>query len=105
MTRLAILRTQLESLRRARQLARRFTGWCATVFALIALLGVLLVLDSLFQLPVRERLVVIGLGLIAVGWVFWRYTLPHVGIREDEVELAIWVEHHQRIDSDLVAAL
>src|SRR6185503_7904320 len=55
--------------------------------------------------PVPQRLVVIVLAAVGIGWAFWRFTRPLMGRRESEIDMALLVERQQEIDSDLVAAL
>lgn len=105
MTSLAALRTNLASLRRARSAVRSATAWSALGTAiLLALIGVFL-LDWGFSLPLAQRLVVVALAIAGVVWAYRRFTEPHLGVQEDDVDMALMVERQLHIDSDLVAAL
>lgn len=105
MTKLSALRSQLAGLGRARATVRLLTAWSATgIAAIVALAGVFL-LDWLFALEVLPRIVVILLGIVGVVWTYRRFTQPMLGVQETEQDLALLVEKHQEIDSDLVAAL
>ncbi|HZN33137.1 MAG TPA: hypothetical protein VFB80_04935, partial [Pirellulaceae bacterium] len=104
-TKLATLRAQLATLRRARAGVRGAVAWSALAIAILAALAAVLALDLIFELAVPQRIVVLLLAAGAVAWAFWRYTRPHLGVTEDETEMALLVERQQQIDSDLVAAL
>ena len=104
-SRLATLRSQLASLRRARAGVRAATAWSAVGIAAVWALAALFVLDVLCELPAPQRLVVMLLAGAAVGWAFWRFTRPLMGRSESELDMALLVERQQEIDSDLVAAI
>jgi hypothetical protein len=111
MTKLHPLRRQLSSLRRARQSVRWTTAYSALVTAVLLVLAGVLLLDVGFQklvhipLGVPERVVLMLVGGGVLLWAFTRYTLPLLGVKETDLEMALLVERQQRIDSDLVAAL
>jgi hypothetical protein len=104
-SRLATLRSQLASLRRARSGVCAATAWSAVGIAAIWALASVFALDLVFELPVPQRLVVMLLAAAGVGWAFWRFTRPLLGKRETDLDMALLVERQQEIDSDLVAAL
>jgi hypothetical protein len=104
-SRLALLRSQLAHLARARERLRRVAAWSALASGLLAGLAGVFLLDLVFDLAVPQRVVVLLLAAGAVSWVYWRLTRPLLGRCEDEIEMALLVERQQRIDSDLVAAL
>ena len=104
-SRLATLRSQLASLRRARSGVRGATAWSAVGVAALWALAALFLLDVTFELPVPQRVVVMLLAAAGVGWAFWRFTRPLMGASESEIDMALLVERQQEIDSDLVAAL
>lgn len=105
MNRLQSLRSRLAALQGARAFARWATGWSAIVIAVVAILAIIFALDWSFRLEVPQRLVVLGIAFFSMLWAFRKYTLPFLGIREDLVQMALFVERQQQIDSDLVAAL
>jgi len=104
-SRLAYLRSQLAVLRRARSRVRSASAWAGLASAVLMALAGVFALDLVFALAVPQRVVVLLLAGLAVGWAFWRFTWPLLGNRENEIDAALVVERQQRIDSDLVAAL
>ncbi len=56
-------------------------------------------------MDIPQRLVAWVLCGLVAAWAFWHYTKPWMGVKEDLVDVALLVEKHQHIDSDLVAAL
>jgi hypothetical protein len=104
-SRLTTLRLRLARLKRARRLLRYLAAWSALASAVVLALLTIFALDLVFELAVPQRLVVLAIALAAVGWTFWKFTLPLLGHRETEIDMALLVERQQQIDSDLVAAL
>jgi hypothetical protein len=102
---LAILRSRLARLRRVRAALRAFAAWSALACSVIIALAGVFALDFLFSLATPQRVVVLLLASAGVAWSFWKYTLPFLGHRESEIDMALLVEREQQIDSDLVAAL
>ena len=102
---LETLRSRLNQLRRRRAVVRQTIAWSAVVLAVLWLTAAVFVLDLLLFMDIPQRLVALLLSALFAGWVFWRYTKPWIGVREDLVDVALLVEKHQHIDSDLVAAL
>src|SRR4051812_6593708 len=102
---LSLLRSRLTSLRQARAVTRAASAWMALGSGILMALFGCLALDYLFRLAIAERIVVIVMAIVAMGWAFWRFTWPLLGHRESEEQLAIVVERQNEIDSDLVAAL
>jgi len=105
MTKLTTLRSQLSSLRRARSVVRTLTAVSAAGIALLWALAAVFLIDFLFELAVPQRIVVLLIALGCVAWAVWRFTLPLLGVRETDEDMALMVERQQEIDSDLVAAL
>ncbi len=102
---LKTLRSRLNQLRRRRAVVRQTTAWSAVVLAVLWLVAAVFVVDWLLLMDVPQRLVALLLSALIAGWAFWRYTKPWVGVKEDLIDVALLVEKHQHIDSDLVAAL
>ncbi len=87
---------------------RRTRWWIALLGTGVILCGAILGLfcfDWLLR-PTREvRLVGLVISVTSGVLAFIRYVLPWLRYRESELEIALLVEKHQGIDSDLVAAL
>ena len=95
-------------LRRVARYRRRIRRWIAFlgtgVILCAAILG-LFCFDWLLQ-PTREiRLVGLLIAMAAAVLAFIRYVLPWLRYQESELDIALLVEKHHGIDSDLVAAL
>lgn len=105
MTKLNTLRSQLASLRRWRALVRRTTALAAPLTAVLWILAVIFVLDVAFEMDVVQRLIVMAVGVGAMAWAYARYSIPLLGVRETDTEMALMVEKQHRINSDLVASL
>ncbi len=104
-TRLAPLRSNLASLALKRPGIRWGTGWCGLLLAVMLTLAALFALDYVFKLTILQRVVVLVLALGAIVWSVRRYLLPYLGQLESPQDMALFVERHQQIDSDLIAAL
>jgi hypothetical protein len=107
MKQLAYLHHRLARLRRRRQRFRQATAASAVAIAVLAVLGAVFALDWCFQQneDLWQRLFLLAVGAVAVVWATRRYALPWLGKREDQLEMALLVQRHAGIDSDLVAAL
>ena len=105
MTKLATLRSQLSSLRRARGAVRQATAWSSLLTAALWALVVVFVLDLAFSLEAPQRLVVMLLAAGLVAWAGHYFARPLLAVRETDEDIALMVERQQQIDSDLVAAL
>ena len=105
MTRLNTLHRHLASLRRSRTLGRWATAYSAVISAALWLLLAVFAVDVTFQMDAVQRLLVLALAAAGLAWSFRRYAVPELGVREDEIELALLVERKHRISSDLVAAI
>lgn len=105
MTTLAALRNRLHRLKRRRWLWRVATAYSALLVAVLAVAAVSMTLDWLLDMSLLQRAVSAVLGLSAIGWAFYRYTIPWLGHRESELDLALMLERQEHLDSDLVAAL
>ena len=102
---LSLLKSKLAKLR-LRRSASAWVAALATVVA-IALVGVVVAffLDVGLHLGRIERMFVLAVWCALVIWTFYRFVLPRFRNRESLVELALLVEHQERISSELVAAL
>lgn len=104
-TKLAVLRSRLNSLRRKRAAVRWCSAICAPAAATLWLLVAAFVCDWSFNLPRGPR----GLVLIAwfAGgiWAIKKFAWPLLIVRESTEDIALIVERQNGIDSDLVAAL
>jgi len=109
MSKLAVLRSRLSSLRRRRQRVRLGTAYSALVTAILWTLSAAFVIDLLFerQMSTPVRLVALLFYVGICVWAFRRYTLPLLGTSESDVDMALLVER-QQLDPDhrdLVAAM
>jgi hypothetical protein len=102
---LAALRTRLARLRRRRRLLRWATGYAGLGLAVLTILALIFGADWLLEMSLSQRIVALVMALGVLGWAFRHYTLPWLGQREDVVDVALLVERHEQIDTDLVAAL
>jgi len=104
-TKLATLRSQLGSLRQKRAAVRWGSALCAPLAVALWLLVAAFLCDWSFNLPMGLRAVTL-LAWIAGGvWAVNRFAWPLVKVRESEQDVALIVEQHHKIDSDLVAAI
>jgi hypothetical protein len=71
----------------------------------IVLLAVFFAIDLFLKLGIPERAVLLVLAAGALAWSFKRFTWPLLGVCETELDMALLVERHEQIDSDLVAAV
>lgn len=88
---------------------RRLVRWSIGALGILggilfAALGLFLV-DWLLDLTPLQRGAVLLAGIVLLAWAFRRYIAPWFGGRESELDLALLLEKHCAIDSDLVAAL
>lgn len=104
-SRLQNLRAKLADLRRRRQTVRWATGYSALALAVLWSLAAVFVFDWGLEPTRLQRALVLAAGAGVVIWAFRRFTRPHLGHRESELDMALLVERQQNIDSDLVAAL
>ena len=105
MNKLGTLRNRLARLRRRRRWLRLTTGYSGLGLALLTILGGALAMDWFLEMSRSQRIVALVVALGGLVWAVRRYTLPWLGQREDEVDMALLVERREKIDSDLVAAL
>jgi len=105
MSQLAELRRRLSGLQHRRRRVRLGTGYSGFVLAAILVLAAAFLLDWLFELDRLQRAISLALGGALLVWAFRRYTLPWLRQREGTLGMALLVEQHESIDSDLIAAL
>lgn len=105
MTELNTLHRRLAALRRLRVWSRWSTAYSAVLTAALWLLLAVFALDVVFQMDVLQRVLIVALAAAGLVWSFRRFAVPELGVREDEIELALLVERRHHIRSDLVAAL
>ena len=104
-TKLATLRSQLGRLRQKRAAVRWGSAVCGPLAVALWLLVAAFLCDWSFNLPMGLRAVTL-LAWIAGGiWAVQRFAWPLVKVRESEQDVALIVEQHHKIDSDLVAAI
>lgn len=95
-------------LRRIAGHRRRARLTIAGLGAAAILLGFILVLFALdwsLQLSRELRIVALVAATLLAGAMALRYVVPWVRVRESELDIALLLEKHAGIDSDLVAAL
>ncbi|HZZ73852.1 MAG TPA: hypothetical protein VFE24_16485 [Pirellulales bacterium] len=105
MTRLSIIRRGLDGLRRRRASIRWGTAVCGLAIAALCILAGAFLLDWTLKMSVPQRVVALALYIGLLAWAVRRWVRPWLGHRETEVDMALLVEKHQKIDSELVAAL
>ncbi|MCA9248951.1 MAG: hypothetical protein KDA42_17610 [Planctomycetales bacterium] len=105
MSRLSPLRQQILALLRQRRAYRLMMGLYAIALAIAAVLGVIFLFDVALEATVIQRLILIGAGVGVGYWAVRRFAAPWLASRESLIDVALQVEKHQQLDSDLVAAL
>ena len=104
-TKLATLRSQLGSLRQKRAAVRWGSAVCTPLAVALWLLVAAFLCDWSFNLPVGLRAVMFLAWIVGGIWAVKRFAWPLVKVRESEQDVALIVEQHHKIDSDLVAAI
>ena len=104
-SKLSKLRWQLQKLLQTRRSVRLGSAWAALLISLMGILLSVFAIDLLFELSVLQRLIVLTIGSTIFYWSIVRFSFPHWGIRETELEMALLVERQHGIESDLVGAL
>ena len=105
MTRLHELRKRLSRLRRRRRRVRWGTGYSAVLLAALWILAAAFLVDWLFEMDRLQRLISLIVCAAVAVWAFRRYTLPWLGHRETDADMALLVERIEHIDTDLIAAV
>ncbi|MEC8896251.1 MAG: hypothetical protein VX675_07995 [Planctomycetota bacterium] len=104
-TKLATLRSALDSLRKRRATVRLATAFSGFLAALIWILVGCFLLDWSFKMELAPRFVLILIGLYVLVRSWRRYAGPLLGQSETLLQTALLVEKTKEIDSDLIAAL
>ena len=78
---------------------------CAPLAVALWLLVAAFLCDWSFNLPVGLRAVTLLVWIVGGIWAVKRFAWPLVKVRESEQDVALIVEQHHKIDSDLVAAI
>lgn len=104
-TKLATLRSALNSLRRRRAVVRLTTAFSGFLAAVIWILFGCFLLDWSFKMELAPRFVLIVIGLYVLVRAWRRYAAPLLGHTETLLQTALLVEKTKEIDSDLIAAL
>jgi len=102
---LSTLSSRLQRLRLVRVALAWIGGMSALLATLVATLFVALLLDIALKMGSLERRIVLALWGGVAFWGILRYILPVWRQRESLVQLAMTVERHEGIASDLVAAI
>jgi hypothetical protein len=102
---LARLRTRLVRLRRRRQRLRWATAYSALGAGILATLAAAMAVDWLLNMSRVQRVILLAACVAALVWIVRRLMLPWLGVRESELDMAMLVQRHENIDSDLVAAI
>ncbi|MCE9548469.1 MAG: hypothetical protein K8T25_23590 [Planctomycetia bacterium] len=105
MTRLAELRSQLQTVALRRRTARWVVGGSALVLTALWALAIFFVIDWTFSMGRFERAFTLLIAAGAMTTVYWTLARPWFNRRENEMDVALLVEKQRGIDSDLVAAL
>ncbi len=104
-TRLGKLRDDLGRLQNTRKLIRWANASSLLFVAIIAVLAVALACDLALDMSWAQRVISLALVIGAIAWSYRRFAKPWLDQSEELIEVALLVERHQQIDSDLVAAL
>ena len=107
MKQLEYLRDQLLDLCRQSRRVRWATAASGMAIALLLVLAGIFAIDWTFRKTedLSVRLTVLAGGVAALGWAFTRFAQPWLKQREEPMEMALRVQRHAGIDSDLIAAL
>jgi hypothetical protein len=104
-TKLSRLQQQLAALGRRRSAARQCTAWASVATVVLWLLAVVFLVDWWLELTRGQRFVALLAVAGLTAWAFWRLARPWLGQRESLIDVALLVQRHRNIDSDLVAAI
>ncbi|MCK6458912.1 MAG: hypothetical protein L6Q95_03345 [Planctomycetes bacterium] len=100
------IRTRLDALRRRIAAALALDGGARVAGVLLAAVALSFLLDRVFRLEVAARAVILLAGLLAIGWVSWRFLLRRLRRLPGEDPLAIAVEaRYPDLSDRLISAL
>ncbi|MDP1796724.1 MAG: hypothetical protein Q8K78_04550, partial [Planctomycetaceae bacterium] len=105
MSRLAILRSRLSSLRTARATVRWGSAIAGVLLCVLGFWAIQFLLDWSANLSLASRLVLLLAFATVVAATVYRWIMPQFQQTESLEKIALIVERQHRIDSDLVAAL
>ena len=105
MANLSPLHRGIKRVRRFRSVARLGSGVAQWVTAAGWLFLITFGLDWIGKMDTVERAVLLGVEALALVWLFKKYLLPVLAVRESLIGIAAKIEAHQDVQSDLVAAL
>ena len=105
MNRLTYLRKRLSRLRSRRRRLRWGMAFGAVALAALWILAAMFLFDWLLEMTRLQRVLMLAVGVALVVWAFRRYARPWLGKHESELEMALFVERQQHIDTDIVAAV
>ena len=105
MANLSPLHRGIKRVRRFRSVARLGSGVAQWVTAAGWLFLITFGLDWVGKMDTVERVVLLSIEAMALAWLFKKYMLPVIAVRESLIGIAAKIEAHQDVQSDLVAAL
>ena len=97
MSKLQNLRFLLASLRARRGGVRVVTALCALLIGVLWCLGVVFLIDVIFEMTVLQRIATFVVALGVLVWVYVRYAAPWLGISESIIDMPFMVENKQKI--------
>jgi hypothetical protein len=100
------VRRKLAALKRAlcAHLVGRGLAW--VVMALVAAVFLTLGIDRALDMDRAQRALIVGLSLVGIAYVLWRFLLRPLRVPMDEEELALVLErHYPQLDDRLISAL
>jgi len=95
----------LRRLRGFRAMVRLGSAWSAWICVVLWALAGAFLLDYWMRMGRLERGILLLAVLGVIVWTVVRHLAPALRVRENDVALALLVERHQGLNSDLVAAL
>ena len=105
MANLSPLHHGIKRVRRYRSIARLGSSVAQWVTAAGWLFLATFALDWLTGMDTVERIVLLALEIAVLFWLFKKYLVPALSVRESLIGIAAKIETNQNVQSDLVAAL